>query len=180
MHNSTGIFETPRLRARHIEPGDVEQMLAVYGDPEVVRWVGDGTPLDRAGCEKWVEVTHRNYATRGYGMIALVERHSGAVVGFCGLVHPGGQAEAEIKYALHRDWWGKGLATEAATALLAYGAARFGLASVIATTAPENEASHRVLLKAGMERGELRREDDGSLTQLFVWRARPADSHRGP
>jgi [ribosomal protein S5]-alanine N-acetyltransferase len=173
MKSHSFIFETPRLRARHLEPGDVDRMLAVYGDPAVVRWVGDGKPLTRADCETWVEVTHRNYAARGYGMVALVERASGAVVGFCGLVHPGGQEEAEIKYALHRDWWGKGLATEAAVALLAYGASRFGLTHVIATTAPENEASHRVLLKAGMERGELRREDDSSLTQVFVWRARP-------
>jgi ribosomal-protein-alanine N-acetyltransferase len=171
MSSSLFVFETLRLRARHLEAGDVDRMLAVYGDPEVVRWVGDGTPLDRAGCERWVEVTERNYATRGYGMLALAERQSGAVVGFCGLVHPGGQEEAEIKYALHRDWWGKGLATEAAVALLAYGASRFGLRYVIATTAPENAASHHVLRKAGMERGELRREDDGSWTQLFVWRA---------
>jgi RimJ/RimL family protein N-acetyltransferase len=180
MNSSTFIFETPRLRARHIEPGDIDQMLAVYGDPEVVRWVGDGTPIDRAGCEKWLHITDRNYATRGYGMVALVERHSGVVVGFCGLVHPGGQEAAEIKYALHRDWWGKGLATEAAKALLTYGASHFGLSYVIATTAPENEASHRVLLKAGMERGELERNDDGSFTQLFVWRARPNEPHRAP
>ena len=154
-------------------------MLAIYGDPEVVRWVGDGTPLDRAGCEKWVAVTQRNYAAYGYGMVALVERVSEAVVGFCGLVHPGGQPEAEIKYALHRDWWDKGLATEAAVALLAYGAAHLGLGHVIATTAPENAASHNVLRKAGMERGELRHEDDGSVTQVFVWHVRPTQTEEG-
>jgi RimJ/RimL family protein N-acetyltransferase len=82
-------------------------------------------------------------------MLAMVQRESGAVVGFAGLVPPGGQPEAEIKYALHRSHWGKGFATEAAAALLAYGASQFGLAENIATTAPENKASHRVLLKAG-------------------------------
>jgi L-amino acid N-acyltransferase YncA len=64
----------------------------------------------------------------------------------------------------------KGYATEAAAALLTYGASHFGLTEVIATIAPENEASHRVLLKVGMERGALRRNEDASFTQLFAWR----------
>lgn len=175
MHITTNamselVLQTRRLLARRIGPTDVEPMLGVYGDPEVVRWVGDGKALGRAQCEKWVEVTQANYASRGYGMFALEARESGAIVGFCGLVHPGGQAEAEVKYAFHRSCWGQGLATEAVSALLPYGASRFGLTEIIATTAPENAASHRVLLKAGMRRGALRREDDGSLTQLFAWR----------
>ena len=164
------IFETQRLQARRIDAADLDVMLSVYGDPEVVRWVGDGEPLDRALCNKWVGITKENYATRGYGMFAVVERESGAVIGFGGLVHFGGQPEAEIKYALHRSRWGQGLATEAALALLACGASQFGLAEVIATAAPENTASHRVLLKAGMQRGALRQNEDGSLTQLFTWR----------
>jgi [ribosomal protein S5]-alanine N-acetyltransferase len=163
------IFETPRLLARHIELADADAMHAVYGDADVVRWVGDGQPLDHAQCEHWVEVTHRNYAARGYGMFALLERESRRVIGFCGLVHPGGQVEAEIKYALRRELWGFGFATEAVAALLSYGSLVLGIHHVIATTAPENTASHRVLLKAGMHRGELKGNDDGSFTQLFSW-----------
>jgi len=166
---SAVVFETPRLLARRIEPADSAAMHKVYGNAEAMRWVGDGNPLDLAQCEHWVEVTHRNYATRGYGMFALVSREDGSVIGFCGLVHPGGQAEAEIKYALCRESWGQGLASEAAAALLVTAHSRFGLDRVIATAAPENIASHRVLLKAGMQRGALRRNEDGSDTQLFAW-----------
>ena len=165
------LFDTPRLRVRRIEPGDGVAMLAVYGDAEAMRWVGDGRPLIRAQCEEWIDVTLRNYATRGYGMVALVERSTGGSIGFCGLVHPDGQPEAEIKYALRRDHWGQGLATEAAAALLAWGASALGLQQVIATAALENTASHRVLLKVGMQRGELRHNPDGSITQLFDWTA---------
>lgn len=168
---SPPVFQTPRLDARHITAADVDAMLAVYGDPAVVRHVADGRPLDRARCEQWVEVTLRNYATRGYGMVALAERASGSIVGFCGLVHPAGQVQPEIKYALRHDCWGRGFATEAAVGLLGY-AKQLGLHEVIATTDPVNEASHRVLLKAGMERSALRRNDDGSFTQLFRWPAR--------
>jgi RimJ/RimL family protein N-acetyltransferase len=162
------VFLTRRLVARRITASDISSMLAVYGDPEVVRYVADGKPLDRARCEQWIEVTLRNYVTRGYGMVALAERTNGSVIGFCGLVHPAGQVEPEIKYALRRDCWGQGFATEAAIGLLGY-ARQLALPRVIATTDPENESSHRVLLKAGMGRGELRRNDDGSFTQLFHW-----------
>jgi RimJ/RimL family protein N-acetyltransferase len=168
---ASAVFQTPRLLARRVEPTDAGAMHKVYGDVDAMRWVGDGNPLDLAQCQHWIEVTLRNYATRGYGMFALVSRETGEVVGFCGLVHPGGQLEAEIKYALSRESWGQGLATEAAAALLSFGHSGLGLHRIIATAAPENTASHRVLLKAGMQLGQARQNDDGSLTQLFVWQA---------
>ncbi len=56
-----------------------------------------------------------------------------------------------------------------ARAAIAYGAQVHGMRRIIATTAPENEASHRVLLKAGMHVGELTRDNDGEITQFFVW-----------
>jgi len=169
------VFETPRLIARRLEPEDRQAMLAVYGDVEAMRYVGDGTPLSPEECDRWLVVTAENYRKRGYGMFALVERDTGAVVGFCGLVHPGGQAEAEVKYALLRTVWGRGLATEAARALLDYGAAAHGLQRIIATVAPDNHASQRVLAKAGMQRGALRHNEDGSDTQFFHW-PRPGDA----
>lgn len=168
------LFETPRLTGRQLVPADLEAMMLVYGDEDAMRWVGDGTAITLAEAERWLKVTLNNYLVRGYGMTALVWRDSGEVIGFCGLVHPDDQLEAEIKYALKRSYWGKGLATEAARAMLAYGKEALGLAHVIATTAPENTASHRVLMKAGMVRGELVSEEDGSLTQVFEWHARDA------
>lgn len=163
------IFDTPRLRARRIGPTDVDAMHAVYGDADAMRWVGDGVAITLEQCRHWVEITQRNYTTRGYGMFAVELKASGAVTGFCGLVHPGGQTEAEIKYAYLRETWGQGLATEAAASLLRYGFQSHGLRHVIATAAPDNVASHRVLLKAGMRLSELRPNDDGSFTQLFTW-----------
>ena len=163
------IFETPRLLGRLITPEDVDELLAVYGDADAMRWVGDGRPLDRAQCARWVDVTLGNYASRGYGMTALVERGTGAVVGFCGLVHPGNQPEAEVKYALKREHWGRGFATEAVRAILSYGRESFGLTRIIATVAPENTASRNVLLKAGMRAAETRTDEDGTPTEVFVW-----------
>ena len=88
------IFKSQRLIGRRWIPEDFETLLAVYSDREAMRWVGDGEPITRDECQAWFQVTESNYAKRGYGMFTLVERETGAVVGFAGLVHPGDNAQA--------------------------------------------------------------------------------------
>ncbi len=164
-------FETERLLVRRWRDSDLSALLTVYGDAEAMRWVGDGRAITHEECVQWLAVTRGNYEKRGYGMFAMEERASPGVIGFCGIVHPGGQPEPEVKYALLRSHWGRGFATEAVSGLIAFGSSIHGFAFIIATTAPQNIASHRVLLKAGMRRGELSANDDGTHTQLFHWRA---------
>lgn len=173
-HTSPGLaveFQTERLLVRRWHDSDLPALHAVYGDAEAMRWVGDGRAITHEECVQWLAVTRSNYDKRGYGMFAVEARSSPGAIGFCGIVHPGGQTEPEVKYALHRSFWGQGLATEAASGLIAYGARVHKLAFMIATAAPQNLASHRVLLKAGMQHAELRANDDGTHTQVFHWRA---------
>lgn len=167
------LFETERMRCRRWMRKDFDALFAVYSDREAMRWVGDGEPITESGCKKWFEVTHANYAKRGYGMFSLESRASGEVMGFCGLVHPGGQTEPEVKYAFLKSHWGMGLASEAVPALLEYGARQHGLARVIATVAPANLASQRVLQKSGMHLVQQRENEDGSLSRVFEWLAPP-------
>lgn len=167
----SALFDTPRLRCRRWLATDLEAMFAVYGDEEGSRWVGDGTPIRRDECEHWLAVTARNYRQRGYGMFTLEDRSTGEVLGFCGLVHPGGQTAAEIKYALLRSRWGLGLASEAVPALLDYAVRDHRLTRVIATVAPQNLASRRVLEKAGMTLAEETIDEDGLPTCVYQWSA---------
>jgi len=172
---SEWLFETERVAVRRMEPLDETNLWAVYGEPEAMRFVHDGQPIPREDCARWVEVTARNVEQRGYGMSAIELRGlqgggGNPVIGFCGLVHPGGQPEVELKYALLKEHWGQGLATEAARGLLAWGAAQFGIEAVLASTSPGNLGSHRVLEKCGFERAELRVEEGGEQVQVFRWR----------
>lgn len=164
------LFETERILCRRLLPSDVDEMYAVYGDTDAMRWVDDGQPIQKSECRRWLVVTQNNYELRGYGMSALVSREDGAVIGFCGLVHPSNQPEVEIKYALHRRFWGVGFATEAVKAMLDYGRREFRMSEVIATVASENIASRRVLLKSGMEELASRCDDDSSIV-VFRWRS---------
>jgi RimJ/RimL family protein N-acetyltransferase len=165
------VFETERLCVRRWRGSDLPDLMAVYGDEEAMKWVGDGQPITREDCDRWFAVTRRNYETRGYGMFAVEWKIERSVVGFCGIVHPGGQDVAEVKYAYLRRVWGRGFASEALAGLISYGVRVHNIRRLIATTAPENTASHRVLAKAGMSRAELRANEDGSFTQTFEFTA---------
>lgn len=166
------LFETPRLEAWRIALDDVPAMLAVYGDRQTVRFVGDSEPLTEAEARRWVEVTDANFVRRGYGMVAFVERATGDAAGFAGIVHPGGQDEAEVKYAFRRDRWGEGFATEAVGALMVHARTAWGVGRSIATVDPRNRASQGVLVKLGFVRAPDRIEEDGSVTE--VWESAPA------
>lgn len=166
------VFETQRLRVRRWRDSDLADLMAVYGDAEAMRWVGNGQPITEDEARQWLAVTRRNYETRGYGMFAVEWKATSEVIGFCGIVHPGGQTAAEVKYAYRRRVWGQGVATEALRGLIEYATRVHCLSRLIATTAPENIASHAVLGKVGMCRGELRTEADGSLTLCFEYPVR--------
>ena len=142
-------------------------MVAIYGDREAMRYVGDSEPLNAEGCAYWVEVTDRNFSMRGYGMIALADRESGEVIGCAGIVHPGQQEEAEVKYAFRSDCWGKGYATEAVSGLIKFARECWDVGRIIATTHPGNNASERVLAKVGFTHRRDRVNEDQTITRVW-------------
>lgn len=165
------LFTTERLRIRRIDAADAPMMYAVYSDPVAARFVDDGLPIKREEVGAWIAKTQDNYVHFGYGMMAIEWRETGEDIGFIGLVHPGGQPEAELKYALLRSWWGQGIATEAALGAMDYGRDALGLKELIATVDPEHLASQRVLAKAGFALREDRPNEDGSVTRVMEWNA---------
>ena len=167
---SPWLFETPSLCVRQPVADDLAAMVAVYGDADAMRFVGDGQALSAERCQEWLAVIEQRYALKGYGMAALCRRSDGAVIGFCGVVHPNLRPLGEIKCALARAHWGEGYATEAVRGMLTYMARSFASPQIAATVNPAHLRSQQVLSKAGMLKGGLRANADGSFTQLFWWR----------
>lgn len=161
------VFETDRLRVRRWRRSDADSIQAIYSDPDVVRWIDDGNPISLEETESWLAITASNYEQRGYGMFTLDRRDTGEIAGFMGIVHPKGQPDAEIKYAFRRALWGQGLASELVAATVAYAAEALSLRDVIATVAPENRASQRVLLKSGFQFVEERIDEHGAREFLY-------------
>jgi [ribosomal protein S5]-alanine N-acetyltransferase len=162
---------TDRLVLRGFEPADAPAILAVYGDPEVMRHVGEGHAVDLAGAETMLAEYIEHQRRHGYSFWAVVERASGALIGDAGLYSA--DAEVELGYTLGRAWWGRGYATEAAQACLDAAFGELGLRSVIAVADPANPASARVLEKLGFAE-EPPRIAYGRMHRTFRARGRPS------
>ena len=161
------LFETNRLFIRHLEASDVDSMFAIFSLPEVTKWMGDGSPLSRELCEKWIEVSQKNYVTKGFGASAVIEKDSGHFIGCSGIVYDAERQEPEIIYAFHPSAWGKGYASELVPAMLNYGLTQCGLTYILATIAEPNKASAHVVEKAGMK--FIREEPDPDGHTTFVY-----------
>lgn len=161
------VFETQRLSVRRWHDDDLPQVKALYSDPDVARFIEDGQPISRDEAVAWMSVTQSNYDKRGYGMFAIEERRTGKLIGFGGLVHPGGQPDGEVKYAFWPTVWAQGFATEFVQGALGFAWVRLGLERVVATVHPDNQASLRVLKKCGFAEFETRAEADGSFTAVL-------------
>jgi RimJ/RimL family protein N-acetyltransferase len=163
------IIETARLAVRHLRREDLEGLAEICADPEVMRYVGDGRPLSREQVREWIEKSLENYARRGFGSFAVVSKEDGGrLAGYCGLVNPTPEGEAEIIYGFARRHWGRGLAGELAGPLLGFGFASCGLTRVVATIDPGNLASIRIVEKCGMTLRERRTDEDGLPELVYV------------
>jgi [ribosomal protein S5]-alanine N-acetyltransferase len=148
--------ETDRLRLRSLERGDAARLFEIYGDAETMRLVGrTGRPVaDLAAAERAVDAIRRHEELHGFGMWALDERDGSPLVGVAGLAWIEGRGpEVEAAYILRRDRWGRGYATEALRSVLRIGHDQLGLGRIVALAYLENDASRRVMEKAGMRAG---------------------------
>lgn len=160
----TPTLETPRLRLRPLAASDEADLIALDRDPEVMRYVGS-PPGVRSAAET-AERARRRIAETERGeheplaFWRIEDRADRTFHGVGALIRmpdgdddrPAGDPDVEVAYRLARSAWGRGIATEAAAALVAHALGPLGLTRVVAVTYPENEASQRVLDKVGFER----------------------------
>jgi ribosomal-protein-alanine N-acetyltransferase len=144
------IIETRRLRLRPPSAADLEPWTErIFADPEVTRYVPSRIVEPQARAERMLAAISDSWARRGYGIWLVTDKEAGELIGHCGLGHLPDTDEVEIDYALAQAHWGKGIATEAAQAVLRFGFASAGLELIIGLAVPENIASRRVLEHVG-------------------------------
>lgn len=152
MKTADVVLQTERLTLRRFTGADVSPMAKILGDADVMRYSVRGVLSERA-TQEFVHWSLQCYALHGFGPWAVVEKPSGALMGFCALNRENvdGAEEVEIGYRLAPQFWGQGMATEMVLATLAYGFESLGLASIIAIVQPANVASVRVIQKVGFK-----------------------------
>jgi len=139
-----------RLVLRMFLDSDLDAYAEMCGDPEVMRYIGDGHPLTRAEAWRNMALVVGHWQLRGFGLWAVEERRTGVLVGRVGCWQPEGWPGFEIGWALRREFWGRGFATEAALVTLDHAFNRLGRNRVISLIQPENGASVAVALRLGM------------------------------
>ncbi len=140
---------TPRLTLRPFTNADLDAVHALWIDADMRRYLCDNRIVTIAESREWLEGSTREFAARGFGLWGVHEGADGTLLGFCGCREwPTG--EPELMYGLLKPWWGRGLATEAATAVLDHVFETLGHPVVMAATDPPNVASVRVMERLGM------------------------------
>lgn len=145
-------LETERLVLRGFTAEDFEDFAALHADAEVMRHINGGTPMPRE--QSWLTLTLYvgHWPMRGYGFWAVTDKATGAFLGRAGLWRPEGWPGLELGWALKRDAWGRGFATEASAEALRFARRELGLGAIVSLIQDGNDASVRVAEKLGARR----------------------------
>jgi RimJ/RimL family protein N-acetyltransferase len=143
------VVETDRLLLRPWREDDGVELQRLFSDAAVRG--GRRLPPDRIA--RMAEGSLRQWRVNGFGPWAAIDRTTGSWIGRVGLDELddwSGADRIEVGFELHAAWWGRGLATEAARASLAFGFEQHGLDRIISVTAAAHTAARRVMEKAGL------------------------------
>jgi RimJ/RimL family protein N-acetyltransferase len=160
------VLATARLRLRRFRDEDRDTLARWNADPLFMRHMGR-PPMTRAESAAALRRHEAHWDEHGFGLMAVEERASGALVGRTGVqYHRSWPHDPEVGWSFDPAWWGKGLATEAGAACVDWAFGELDLPRVVSITIEENVASRRVMEKLGF--GLLETKDD-DLLGLTLW-----------
>ena len=147
---------TPRLWLRRWRPEDLNPFAALNADPAVMEHFPFTLSREETSAAVgWIE---KHFENHGFGWWAVEAPGQAPFIGFIGLAVPAFEASftpcVEIGWRLARPWWGQGLATEGARAVLAHAFEALGLPEIVSFTVPGNTRSRRVMEKLGLRYSE--------------------------
>jgi RimJ/RimL family protein N-acetyltransferase len=162
------ILGTERLLLRLQTAADIPALVALWSDPEVTRHLGG--PRERAFLEDEFGKTALAPGKERFDLWPVVETSTGQLVGHCGLLDKEveGSVEIELVYVIRAASWGKGYATEIATAIRDHAFRNLGIRRLVALIDPRNVGSERVALKAGMRCERDVPRPAGARKRLYV------------
>ncbi|MFR9673662.1 GNAT family N-acetyltransferase [Streptomyces sp. TR06-5] len=164
-------LRTERLLLEPYAPADEEDFVALFQDPRVSRWMGDGPQSEEDDRALFGRIFSAVYPARRFAV--WVVRHRGRPVGHAEVKRTDAADGHEIVYALRPDCWGRGMGTELAGELVAYGFGALGLPALHATVAAENAASLALLERLGFRHVRDIPEEQGGVTRHLRCDARP-------
>lgn len=134
---------------REWRQADLDLFARLYADPEVMRYLGDGSTFDRAATWRAMASALGHWALRGYGQWVVTLKETGEAIGRSGLHNPEGWPDLEVGYVIAPEHQGHGYATEAAGASLRHAVEVVGAKRVISLIHDGNVRSQRVAERLG-------------------------------
>ena len=144
------ILETPRLILRPYAADDIDRMTQLMANKDFMRF--SMGPMTREQTRSFLDEVIGWDRDGMLSQFAMIVRSNETLVGYCGFFHQevDSKMEIEIGYRLQRDFWNRGLASEAARTVHDHGFRDLKLERVVSLIHPENHASRRVAEKNGM------------------------------
>lgn len=153
------ILESDCIRLRGIRDSDHDRLFALFSNPQVMRYWSRGPMTDRQEAVDYAKTILDGFVRRDLLNWIVADTKSDAMIGTATLYEINPQhARAGLGYALMPEYWGKGLAQEAATLAISYGIFELGLHRIEADTEPNNFRSNKVLERLDFQREGLLRE----------------------
>ena len=153
---------TPHLNLRPFKRDDLNHLAGLYADPEVTIFTKLGQ-LTRREAEAILDSYLDDWRRNKFGIYAALLRSNREFAGECGLFSLEGSDVPALRYAFHRRFWGKGLATEAASAVIDCAFRKLGLKRIVSFVEKPNEASHHVTRKLGFSFERITQTSKGAL-----------------
>lgn len=160
-------IETDRLLIRPFTEKDIEPSYRMNLDKEVSKFTGDGGVVSRKEIKRRItENVFGDYEKYGFGRLVVVWKENGKFIGFTGLKYLEDLHEVDLGYRFMKEYWGKGIATESATASIKLGFDLLHLNKIIAMVLPQNKGSIRVLEKLDFK-FDKEIVEDGQLAKVY-------------
>jgi ribosomal-protein-alanine N-acetyltransferase len=161
-------IHTDRLRLRPFRPEDEEALFRLWNDAQVRRYLFDDQPVPREAVQEQIALSEQDFRERGFGEFGLfLTERPEELIGFSGLRRIDGGEDVEVLYGLLPGYWGRGLATEAAGAVLRFGFQRAGLEEIWGGADLPNAASIRCMERLGMSPAGERRVGPQQLPATY-------------
>ena len=147
-------IRTSRLRLTPIRINELDELHRLWTGPEVRKYIWDGVAISREEAASIIAQSAGYFLRRRFGLWAMklgvVPAGEDRIIGFCGFWYFRDPPELELIYGLDPAYWGRGLATEAARAMIQYGFDEMSFESITGSTDAANTRSALVMERAGM------------------------------
>ncbi|HZS04621.1 MAG TPA: GNAT family N-acetyltransferase [Blastocatellia bacterium] len=144
-------IRTTNLRLRPFTPDDVDNIRRLWTDPGVRKYLWDDEVISRDEAASAVQKSVELFGRDGLGLWAVFPGEEDPLIGFGGYWFFHEPPELQILYGIAPTHWGRGLAVEVARAMIRYGFEHLRLDQIVGSTDAPNQASRRVMEKAGMK-----------------------------